>query len=139
MDIDGDLVGQYAKCEFIISYVDFYLNNAASLSTNFVIIPWKEKGKKMSNVWPIAIIGLLTIVILFYALEQCGKIFREGKNLNQRSTQRQNKRKKNHEQYVSVSKRPEIFRENSRECNPINCQRESINCIDKFSHLLADA
>ena len=61
-------------------------------------------GKKMSNVWPIAIIGLLTIVILFYALEQCGKIFREGKNLNQRSTQRQNKRKKNHEQYVSVSK-----------------------------------
>ena len=132
MDIDGDLVGQYAKCEFIISYVDFYLNNAASLSTNFVIKAWK----KMSNVWPIAIIGLLTIVILFYALEQCGKIFREGKNLNQRSTQRQNKRKKNHEQYVSVSK----FSGNSREnANPTNCQRESINCIDKFSHLLADA
>ena len=93
----------------------------------------------MSNVWPIAIIGLLTIVILFYALEQCGKIFREGKNLNQRSTQRQNKRKKNHEQYVSVSKRPEIFRENSWKRNPTNRQRESINWIDKFTNLLADA
>ena len=63
----------------------------------------------MSNVWPIAIIALLTIVILFYALEQCGKILkgRQGRNLNKRSPATQQRKTSNldtiHEQHVSPS------------------------------------
>ena len=61
----------------------------------------------MSNVWPIAIIALLTIVILFYALEQCGKILkgRQGRNLNKRSDKQRKTSNLDtiHEQHVSPS------------------------------------
>ena len=88
-------------------------NNAAAVSKLQFYHPqstftnsWK---KIMSNVWPIAIIALLTIVILFYALEQCGKILkgRQGRNLNKRSPAAQQRKTSNldtiHEQHVSPS------------------------------------
>ena len=69
--------------------------------------PTAELKRIMSNVWPIAIIALLTIVILFYALEQCGKILkgRQGRNLNKRSDKQRKTSNLDtiHEQHVSPS------------------------------------
>ena len=80
----------FQNCSFIIIYV-----------------PTAELKRIMSNVWPIAIIALLTIVILFYALEQCGKILkgRQGRNLNKRSDKQRKTSNLDtiHEQHVSPS------------------------------------
>ena len=113
-DLEGhtlQMPSRYARI-----YQDFYQLQIMLLllfqNCSFIIrkapLPTAEK-KIMSNVWPIAIIALLTIVILFYALEQCGKILkgRQGRNLNKRSPAAQQRKTSNldtiHEQHVSPS------------------------------------
>ena len=113
----------FQNCSFIIFYV-----------------PTAELKRIMSNVWPIAIIALLTIVILFYALEQCGKILkgRQGRNLNKRSDKQRKTSNLDtiHEQHVSPSFHSSLHHLGSlrsRKKSPFTCITSTLfQCIIKL-------